>query len=98
MRKLPVILGLALLLGILLFPACEVENCPPNTISYAHFTLVDQMGKQFNSSDTITVIGETVADVTVYDTLPDGGIRLADLRNSHQQGSGGKQFQSAAEL
>lgn len=75
MRKLPVILGLALLLGILLFPACEVENCPPNTISYAHFTLVDQMGKQFNSSDTITVIGETVADVTVYDTLPDGSLK-----------------------
>lgn len=41
MRKLPVILGLLLLLCVF-FPACEVENCPPNSMSYAYFSLVDQ--------------------------------------------------------
>lgn len=74
MRKLPVILGLLLLLCVF-FPACEVENCPPNSMSYAYFSLVDQNGKSFSTSDTITIVGQTHANIVVYDTLTDGSLR-----------------------
>lgn len=74
MRKLPVILGLLLLLCVF-FPACEVENCPPNSMSYAYFSLVDQNGRSFSTSDTITIVGQTHANIVVYDTLTDGSLR-----------------------
>lgn len=73
MRKLPLI-GFVVLLVCFLVPACEVENCPPNAMTYAHFTLSDQYGNTFKTSDTITVIGQTWADVTVYDKQPDGSL------------------------
>lgn len=81
MRKLPVILIL-LLAMCCFFPACEVENCPPNAMSYAHFELADQNGQSFNTSDTITVIGQTHADVTVYDTLEDGSLKPRVVHDS----------------
>lgn len=74
MRRLPFILSI-ILLACLVIPACEVENCPPNTLSYAHFALVDQYGRGVQITDTITVIGQTRADVenasgeTVQDSL-----------------------------
>lgn len=74
MRRLPFILSI-ILLTCLVIPACEVENCPPNTLSYAHFALVDQYGRGVQITDTITVIGQTRADVenasgeTVQDSL-----------------------------
>lgn len=74
MRKLPVILGLLLFLCVF-FPACEVENCPPNSMSYAHFALVDQNGRSFSTSDTITVVGQTLVGIVVYDTLTDGSLQ-----------------------
>lgn len=74
MKNLLVIVSV-FLLACLLVPSCEVENCPPNAMTYAHFTLSDQYGKTFSTSDTITVIGQTQADVTVYDTLADGTLR-----------------------
>ena len=53
-------------------PGCEVENCPPNALSYLHFSLVDQNGRTrtFNTSDTITIVGQTTSsDTLVSDTL-----------------------------
>ena len=69
MKQLPVLLLLlALLIG--LFPACEVENCPPNALSYAHFTLKDGNGKNVSFSSPISVVGiEMVEGHTVCDTL-----------------------------
>ena len=74
MKKLPIICCL-LILAALLVPGCEVENCPPNALSYLHFSLVDQNGRSFNTSDTITIVGQTTADATVYDTLADGSLQ-----------------------
>ncbi|WP_300724472.1 DUF6452 family protein [uncultured Bacteroides sp.] len=69
MKRLPIIASIMLLL-VLAFPACEVENCPPNSMTYAHFTLVDQNGKTFKTSDTLTVIGQTyIQDSLVCDTF-----------------------------
>ena len=71
MKRLPFIL-IILLLAASFFPACEVENCPPNTISYLQFTFADQHGKAVKITDTTSVIGMISTDVTVYDTLDDG--------------------------
>lgn len=81
MKKLPAILGLLLLICIF-FPGCEVENCPPNSMSYAYFSLVDQHGRSFNTSDTITIVGQTHADIVVYDTLPDGSLQPRTVQDS----------------
>ena len=81
MKKLPVLL-LVMLTTMFLIPGCEVENCPPNAMTYAHFSLADQNGKAFNTSDTISVIGQTVADVTVYDTLDDGTLQARIVQDS----------------
>lgn len=70
MRKLAALFGFILFLTILF--GCEVENCPPNSMTYAHFSLVDQHGRAFKSSDTISIIGQIETDVVVYETLPDG--------------------------
>lgn len=75
MKSLPLIKLFVVGVACFLIPACEVENCPPNAMTYAHFTLSDQYGNTFKTSDTITVIGQTWADVTVYDKLPDGSVR-----------------------
>lgn len=74
MKKLPFLLVI-LWAAILFFPACEVENCPPNTMSYVKFTFADQHGKAVQIVDTTSVIGMIHADVTVYDTLDDGTIK-----------------------
>lgn len=74
MKRLPLILSIILSV-CLLIPACEVENCPPNTLSYAHFTFVDQNGRGIQITDTVTVVGQAYADVenpsgqTVQDSL-----------------------------
>ena len=69
MKRLPVLLCILLLTGVLI-PSCEVENCPPNALSYLHFSLVDQNGRTFQTSDTITIVGQTLAnDSLVSDTL-----------------------------
>ena len=65
MKKLPAILGLLLLICIF-FPGCEVENCPPTHV-VCIFSLVDQHGRSFNTSDTITIV-DRHADIVVYDT------------------------------
>ena len=69
MKRLPVIFCILALAGLLV-PGCEVENCPPNALSYLHFSLVDQNGRTFNTSDTITIVGQTTSsDTLVSDTL-----------------------------
>lgn len=81
MKKLPIILSL-LFLACLYFSGCEVENCPPNTMSYAYFALVDQHGRSFNTSDTITIVGQTHVDIVVYDTLSDGTLQARTVQDS----------------
>lgn len=69
MKKLPVILCV-LLMSVFFFPACEVENCPPNSLTYAQFNFVDQYGRSIEYTDTLTVVGRMVtADTTINDTL-----------------------------
>lgn len=69
MNKCPLILTLLACLSILI-PACEVENCPPNSLTYAHFSLVDQHGRAVKYTDTLTVIGQVeTADTVINDTL-----------------------------
>ena len=70
MKKLPIVSGLLLVAGLSFFPACEVENCPPNALAYAQFNFVDQHGKAVQYTDTLTVIGQLeTADTLIYDTL-----------------------------
>ena len=73
MKKIPVIISLIVLLSGL-FQACEVENCPPNALSFAHFTLVDQYGRQITTTVPTSIIGMTKADVTIKETQPDGTV------------------------
>ncbi len=69
MKKLPILFCMLILSGLVV-SSCDVENCSTNTLAYLHFSLVDQDGKSFNTSDTITIIGETtVNDTLVSDTL-----------------------------
>lgn len=69
MKRLPVIFCILALAGLLV-PGCEVENCPPNALSYLHFSLVDQNGRTLSTSDTITIVGQTTSsDTLVSDTL-----------------------------
>lgn len=70
MKKLPIVLGILLVAVVSFFPACEVENCPPNALAYAQFAFVDQYGRSVQYTDTLTVIGQLeIADTTIYDTL-----------------------------
>ena len=70
MKKLPIVLGILLVAVVSFFPACEVENCPPNALAYAQFAFVDQYGRSVQYTDTLTVIGQLeTADTTIYDTL-----------------------------
>lgn len=80
MKKLPVIV--CILLAFLCIPACEVEDCPINTISYAQFQLVNQYGQSVSYQDTISVIGQIKADVIRYDTLSDGSLKEVLVRDS----------------
>ena len=70
MKHLPKIL-LALLVAFMLIPACEVENCPPNALTYAVFTIKDGTGADVEFSDEISVIGIMITDEgeEVCDTL-----------------------------
>ena len=79
MKKLPVILC-ALLLPALFFPACEVENCPPNALAFAHFSFVDQYGRAVMYTDTLTVIGQIDSgDSTINDTLINRDTEIGEL-------------------
>lgn len=70
MKKLPIVLGILLVAVVSFFPACEVENCPPNALAYAQFAFVDQYGRSVQYTDTLTVIGQLeTAGKTIYDTL-----------------------------
>ena len=63
-------IGILLVTVVSFFPACEVENCPPNALAYAQFAFVDQYGRSVQYTDTLTVIGQLeTADTTIYDTL-----------------------------
>lgn len=63
-------IGILLVAVVSFFPACEVENCPPNALAYAQFAFVDQYGRSVQYTDTLTVIGQLeTADTTIYDTL-----------------------------
>lgn len=81
MKKLPFFL-IVLWVTTLLFPACEVENCPPNTMSYLKFTFADQYGKAVKIVDTTSVIGMIYTDVTIYDTLENGTIEEKIVHDS----------------
>ena len=81
MKKIPVIVGLFILLTAL-FQSCEVENCPPNALSFAHFTLVDQYGRQLATTVPTSVYGTTKADVVIQGTLPDGSIGDVTVHDS----------------
>ena len=84
MKKLPVILCV-LLMSVFFFPACEVENCPPNSLTYAQFNFVDQYGRSIEYTDTLTVVGRMVtADTTINDTLINRR-KLAQLTAELQQ-------------
>lgn len=70
MKKLPIVLGILLAAAVSFFPACEVENCPPNALAYAQFAFVDQYGRAVQYTDSLTVIGQLeTAGKTIYDTL-----------------------------
>ena len=81
MRKIPVLTSFVLLLTML-FQACEVENCPPNALSFAHFTLVDQHGRQLTSTVPTSIYGVIKTDVTIKKELPDGSIVEETVKDS----------------
>ena len=73
MKKIPVLFGLILILCGL-FQACEVENCPPNALSYAHFTLVDQHGRQIATTVPTSIYGSIKKDIVIQEVQPDGSV------------------------
>ena len=73
MKKTPVLLSIILLITTL-FQACEVENCPPNALSFAHFAFVNQHGKELTSSVPTSIYGVIKTDVTINKELPDGTV------------------------
>lgn len=81
MKKIPVLFSLFLLITAL-FQSCEVENCPPNALSFAHFTLVDQYGRGVASTVPTSVYGTIKADVIIQDTLPDGSVGDVTVHDS----------------
>ncbi len=81
MKKIPVLFSLFLLITAL-FQSCEVENCPPNALSFAHFTLVDQYGRQLVTSVPTSIYGAIKTDVTIKKELPDGSIVEEIVRDS----------------
>lgn len=79
MKKLSVILCV-MILSALFFPACEVENCPPNALAFAHFSFVDQYGRSVSYTDTLTVIGQIDSgDSTINDTLINRETEVSEL-------------------
>lgn len=79
MRKLSAIFGV-MLLSAFFFPACEVENCPPNALAFAHFSFVDQYGRAVAYTDTLTVIGQIDSgDSTINDTLINRDTEVSEL-------------------
>ena len=81
MKKILAYIGLFLFTSTL-FQACEVENCPPNALSYAHFTLVNQHDEPISSTVPITIIGAMKTDVVVKDTLEDGSLTDRVVKDS----------------
>ena len=69
-----------MILSALFFPACEVENCPPNALAFAHFSFVDQYGRSVSYTDTLTVIGQIDSgDSTINDTLINRETEVSEL-------------------
>lgn len=46
-------------LACLFFSACEEDNCPPNALSYATFSFVNEKGEKVAYKDSLTVVGCT---------------------------------------
>ena len=76
MKQLPFIIAL---LGLLLFlvPSCEVENCPPNALAFAHFTLKDGNGKNLSFAVPVSVIG----------LMDNGGTLVCDTLINQESGA-----------
>ena len=81
MKKIPVLFTIILLFSCF-FQACEVENCPPNALSFAHFKLVDQHGRQIATSVPTSIYGVIKTDVVIKKKLPDGSIVEEIVRDS----------------
>lgn len=73
MRTIPVII-LSLIIATICFYSCEGETCPPNSMAYAKFTMVNQNGVQVSPTVPTSIIGQIITDVIVYDTLDNGDI------------------------
>lgn len=79
MKKLSVIFCV-MFLSAFFFPACEVENCPPNALAFAHFSFVDQYGRAVAYTDTLTVVGQIDSgDSTINDTLINRETKVSEL-------------------
>ena len=74
MNKLPAIFIVLILFSVFILNSCEGENCPPNAMAYAKFTMVNQNGTAVAPTVPTSIIGQMTADVTVYDTLDNGQI------------------------
>ena len=74
MNRLPVIFISLTLLSAPILNSCEGENCPPNAMAYAKFSMVNQNGTAIAPTVPTSIIGQMTADVTVYDTLDNGQI------------------------
>ena len=81
MRKIPAIFILLILITAI-FPCCEVENCPPNALSFAHFALVDQHGRSIKIKTPLTVIGQITTDITVREEQEDGTIKETIVKDA----------------
>ncbi len=79
MKKLSVIFCV-MFLSAFFFPACEVENCPPNALAFAYFSFVDQYGRAVAYTDTLTVVGQIDSgDSTINDTLINRETKVSEL-------------------
>lgn len=81
MKKLPLIFSLIILSAIFM-NSCEVENCPPNSMAYATFTMVSQYGTPVSPTMPTSVIGQIITDVIRYDTLESGEIKEVLVEDS----------------
>lgn len=81
MKKIQLISGLIILFAVFL-NSCETENCPPNAMAYAKFSMVSQNGTPVTPTVPTSVIGQIVTDVIVYDTLDNGEIKQTLVKDS----------------
>ncbi len=63
--------------------SCSENNCPLTTVSLAHFDFQDsETHASVSLSPAFDVVGYTVADVTVRDTLTDGTVYETVVKDS----------------